>query len=452
MATQTASQVVESRIAREKIAKIKADTEQKFQKILQQNPAEVAKRMKALQAENAEIAKIADKTERDVRLQILNANMKSVQEVNKTDEADLRDVIFGAKSLVEGMGMEILDLNATTPEEQEVTNKANIRLANANTALQVAKTKWNWGVGLGDKAVAAANAEIALAEQGILDAKSRVDSMKGQRISKADLGANLQTLIHMIDTCTGIMKTRREALEGAMKETILSKDENFDIKQQMASEMTEYSNTIEAIATDLREIDTKLEDLESNSADYVDLEKQKSSKTNELEAVENLKKEALGKFNSCERAILDQEGAIRTQQKQVGNAACLISMAELDVKAVAMSMKNRVETMKALATEEASKILSQIGVAAIEKNAAAMQMAGTQTDDNLLEIFEAQAKNVKALKDIRNAGAEHHADAVRRFGKVYEEYARNYGLETTKWASTGDAEGSSEDKPTDSQS
>ena len=391
---------------------------------VEENPLE---KLQEVSAQMDEAAKMTDEKARSSRLKILEATFDTVNQTLENQTGDYAKAILGLQGLFVSFGKEYQDLQKPTASELAITANAESRLAAARQDLSDAGQKWNI-FGARDRAIENANAEIAAAETGITEAKSRVAEMVRNRLMTADIDSSLQTLMRMVSEIVTIMEARKKAVEQQVKEVSVAKDSAFNVKERAAQALQKLDEELKISESSLQAEEEALTGLSNGSPEYAAQTTKISRLREEVESLRGRRNAALVLYQSKEKFAMQLEVHLKTQIKLRDNQLAWITLLKSDTEGRVVTFKSFLEAMKARADQDIAENINTVGVEMDRSTTEGMAMIASASDKAAMKMVEGQPERVKALHAIMSAQAEASAAIRDRMGVAIEDFRRLYGI------------------------
>lgn len=374
-----------------------------------------------------------------VRMRILEANIESVRNALPDDRKSLGALVTNLSKNFKEIGEEFAHVQDLNADEQRVVDRAKeaqatalARIATARTDLQDAHKKWNF-LGRRDAAIAAATINLAKMEEAekvanaaIATAIETAEDMRSERLQGADFEQSFETISICVAKTKQVLQERISALDAQCQEAQAKKVESFGHKQKAASNMEERTLEVEKLGAQYAQAVELKDSLEVGSSERVQEEAKVSDLQRQYEEAKAAHDQQMVVFQSMEKATTKlgiDEAALRA-----GLHAHKVTFAQLvaDSNVWLVEFRNRVAQIKAMASQQASSDLIQLGSAVRQANARSSAEFAIGSLANITEQAEKHPAQMEDLAVIATAMAEGLQSAAARW-KVIEDKTKKAG-------------------------
>lgn len=389
--------------------------------------ATLEQKIDALQIQMEEAGKIQDKQERQDRMRILTATMEQLRAEDQTEMADFANAVMGLDTLMNSIGGDFEKLMQPSAEENRVLQNAQSAVKEAESLLTQAGGKWTL-FGLRDRAVKAAEAQLANAKNALAQAEIRVKQMARQRLMSATIEESMQQYVVMVDKTVRIMQERHKVTSGQLKILAARKKAAFQIKNDAANALERLTEELNALEADLQAAEATKATMINGSQEYVAQE----------EVVSNLKaktEEVRGKHNTAHTIFLSKERFCSeleihevATQRTFDTQKVWIAKALSDSEERQITFVSRVEQMKAMNDFDVIQNQDAVGMQMDRSNASYMATSSAIADRARMKMLEGHPDQMKALEVIRSAQAEHIQQIREREGEMIKQFETRWGI------------------------
>jgi hypothetical protein len=411
------------------LQQLSGDTQQAVDKLSSRNQdkQEVEQRFADIEQQMDEAATIDNKSERDLRMKVLEADLEVLRKDAAQEEKDLAQAVFGLNAMLERMGKEYANLNQPSPEGQALVAEAEADLKEDQEKLARAQTRRFFK----QRAVADAAEEIQESEENLEEVRVKVQQQARARLMQADIELSLQEFMLRVEKTIGIMENRKSQIEAQLQNVTLKKQQAFKVKEQSA-------RVLEDLDQKLNDAEARLKTEEETLNSFVNGTQEHAAQTQKISdsraAVEDLRGKrntAFVLFQSKEKFAAELEVHERTQMKLRDNQRMWITALRSDTEERVVTFRSRLEAMKAMADQDIAKQLDDLGAEVDQKNVEYMARAGAVSDELRMKRME---KHPQRIADIAAARAA-QAEAIQRIRErelvMIQQFKEQYGIDPT---------------------
>jgi hypothetical protein len=405
---------------------LEADTDKAIKQISQQRkPEDLLAEIDLIGQEMEKSTTIVDKTTRTTRDKVLKASLEALHKSVAQEQADLGQAVMGLNGLMTAMGKDYENLTKPSAAELALIKNANQRLADAKVALEGAKIAWLFR----SSKIAAAEAEIEAAEQGITNAKTQAASLARTRLMKATMEDSLQEFMFKVEKTIEIMKARKTDIEKQIVAVGLRKQDAYRVKEGAAKKLEQLEAELTQIEQTLQTEEQNITSMTNGSEEYVAQERLVSETRRRVEEIRGNRNNALVLFQSKERFAAELEVHERAQMKLRDNQRSWITLLTSDTQERVVTFKSRLEAMKAMSDQDVAKNLDKVGVEVDGRNVEFMAQVGSASDRARMEMVESQPERVKRISEAQANQAEAQQQIREREAEVISEFRKKYGID-----------------------
>ena len=374
-----------------------------------------------------------------VRTRILEASIETVRNSLADDRQSLGALVANLNKNFQDIGEEFKHVQDFNPDEQRVIDRAKqahqtslTRISEATTELQEAHKKWNF-FGRRESAVAEATANLAkmeadekLANAAIEAAVKTAEDMRADRLQEADFEQSFQTISTCVNKTVQVLQERISALGVQATEAQNTKEQSFANKQQAALNMEAKKIEVEQLAAEYGQASEHRETLEIGSSERVKQEALVSEIQRKYDEAKAAHDQQMVVFQSMEKATAKL--GIDEASLRAGLHSHKVTLAQLvaDSGVWLVEFRNRVAQIKAMASQQASSDLIQLGSAVRRENAKRSAEFAIGSLANITEQAERHPAQMEDLSVIATAMAEGLQSAAARW-KVIESKTKEAG-------------------------
>jgi hypothetical protein len=385
----------------------------------------------AIEAKYDEASKIKDQKERDLRIQILDADFRNLREAARQEEQDLAQAVFGLNAILEGMGQDYVQLGKMSSEEENLIKQAETKLEREKLERLQAEQTWNI-LGRRDRAVKQAETELREAEQGVQEAQTEARRRARQRLMSASMEQSLQDFMHRVSKTIQIMETRMVEIDKQLKSVAQRKTAAFDVKQKAAEALERLDEELNVSESDLKREEEALQTMINGTKEHADQTETVSNLRAKVEELRGRRNTAFVLFQSKEKFAAELEIHEKTQMKLRDNQRMWITSLKSDTEERIVTFRSRLEAMKAMADQDVAKQLDDLGAAVDQSNAEYMARAGSASDRVRMEKIEAHPERVAKIAQVQANQAEAIQQIRIRERDAIEKFKKQYGIDPTK--------------------
>jgi peptidoglycan hydrolase CwlO-like protein len=413
------------------LSSLRQDTNSRIEKLESAPKTDVVNRIAELEAQMDKAAKIKDDSERNTRMQILQADFETLRKELKTEEEDLSQAILGLNALMNELGDEYLDLQQPSAEEKALVDAAEKKVAAAEAKLRSVEDApgWKFIFSSREKALREAKSAIESAKQGVADAQAEAKSKARNRLLNASMEESLQEFMYRVERTIGIMENRAKEIQRQLDAVSLRKEDAFRVKEEAAKILTELDNQLNQLEGELHAAESQLETLVNGSPEYVAQEQSLSELRRKVEEVRGRRNEALVLFQSKERFATELDVHEKSQMKLRDNQRAWITLLKSDTEERLVTFKSRLEAMKAMSDQDVAQNLDELGTAIDRSNVDFMAKVGRASDDRRMNMIESQPERIAKIEQARAAQAEAQAAIREREAAALEAFRQRYGID-----------------------
>lgn len=413
------------------LAALKSDTESSLSRIQAREGQDLTSKIAELETQLEDAAKIKNEEERNLRMQVLQADFENLRAELAAEEQDLSQAVMGLNALMTEMGEEYADLQKLSPEEQKVIDDASAKVSEAERELRRVEDApgWKFIFSSRDKALRQAREGIEAAKQGVADAESRVKGMARDRLMKADIEQSLQEFMYKVQKTIEIMDARATQIVQQLEAVSVRKAEAFRVKEEAAKVLEELDASLNEKEAEMRAAEEELEALANGSSEYVAKEKEISALRTTVEEIRGRRNEALVLFQSKERFASELDVHEKSQMKLRDNQRAWITLLKSDTEERLITFRSRLEAMKAMSDQDVAQNLDNLGTAIDKSNVDFMAKVGAASDKRRMEMVESQPDRIKRIEEARAAQAEAQARIRDREKEALEKFRERYGID-----------------------
>jgi len=386
-----------------------------------------------LEQQMEEAAQIEDEGERQIRMQVLQADFEAMRVELRQEEEDLSQAVFGLNAIMNEMGSEYEDLMELSDTEQAVIQKAKdaVKAAEAEVADIEGTPGWKFAITFSsrDAKLVLARQDLEQAKKGIETAEIQAKKMARDRLMKASFEESLQQFMYKVDKTIKIMEDRRKEIQRQLDQVVHRKSEAFRIKEAAAKLLEELDQKLNEEEATLRAKEGDLDTLVNGSAEYVAAEQAVSETRAKVEELRGRRNQALVLFQSKERFAAELDVHEKSQMKLRDNQDAWITLLRSDTEERLTTFRSRLEAMKAMSDQEAAEKLDTLGSALDKSNVDFMAKVGSASDQRRMKMVESQPERIKRIEEARAAQAEAQAQIREREKASLETFRERYGLD-----------------------
>lgn len=405
------------------------DTDKSISNLEQQK--DFTQEIAAIEAKYDEASKIKDQKERDLRMQILDADFRNLREAVRQEEQDLAQAVFGLNAILEGMGQDYVQLGKLSDDEEGLIKQAESNLEREKVERLQAEQTWNI-FGRRERAVKQAEAELQEAQQGVQEAQTEARRRARQRLMSASMEQSLQDFMHRVSKTIHIMETRMIEIDKQLQSVSVRKDAAFDIKQKAAEALEKLDQDLNAAESNLKREEEVLQTMINGTKEHAAQTETVSNLRAKVEELRGRRNTAFVLFQSKEKFAAELEIHEKTQMKLRDNQRMWITSLKSDTEERIVTFRSRLEAMKAMADQDVAKQLDDLGAAVDQSNAEYMARAGSASDRVRMEKIEAHPERVAKIAEVQANQAEAIQQIRIREKEAIEKFKKQYGIDPTK--------------------
>lgn len=257
--------------------------------------------------------------------------------------------------------------------------------------------------------------------------KKRSESMRQERVRTASIDDKLQDLIGKSNVITKLLtdqlttlQTHKERVETNLTATLIDREAAV--------------NALEALKTELLEMDPKIIELENKISMEQDAKKRTKLETqlaslngkyNEAAQQEQVK---LAESQTLERYIEKGKSWVDSLQNQAATQMVLINKLQTDTKQRVVLYDALTKSLKTAQQQDVAHRINEIGVATDQEAQAAMSAIGSATNTRMAEMMESHEDHMVYARKVLEEKAKADERFARRFEKIIEMHDKNaYG-------------------------
>ncbi len=376
-------------------------------------------------------SEIKDEQERNIRMQVLEAESRKLREAQKQETDDLAHAIFGLNAILEQMGSEYANLQQDTTEGKQLIEDAQNNLKNAEFGFLEAQQKWNI-FGRRERAVAQAEKDIAQAKKRLEEAGKEAKRLSRQALLTADMEQSLQDFNYKVEKTIQIMERRLDEIKGQVNAVSTRKSAAFQAKEKAAADLEKYDQELNEAEAGLVREEELVDTFVNGTVEHSQQVEKVSDFRAKVEDLRGKRNTAFTLFQSKEKFAAELEIHERTQMKLRDNQIMWITALNSDTEERVITFRSRLEAMKASSDQEAAKKYDDVGAAIDQNNAEYMAQAGVASDRLRMEKVEKHGDRMADMADASGAQAEAIAKVRMQEAKALEEFRNKYGIDPTK--------------------
>lgn len=378
-----------------------------------------------------EASKIKDTKERDLRMQILDADFRKLREMARQEEQDLSQAVFGLNAVLESMGQDYSKLGRLAPEEEQLIKDAEAKLEQEKAERIEAESTWNI-LGRKERAVSQAESELKAAEQGVQEARNEARRRARARLMSATMEQSLQDFMHRVSKTINIMETRMQEINRQLQAVAARKNSAFEVKQKAAQALEKLDQDLNGAESDLRREEEMLQTMVNGTAEHAAQTQKVSDLRAKVEELRGRRNTAFVLFQSKEKFAAELEIHEKTQMKLRDNQRMWITSLKSDTEERVITFRSRLEAMKAMADQDVAKQLDDLGAAVDQSNAEYMAQAGSASDRVRMQKIEQHPERVAKIAQVQANQAEAIQQIRIREREAIERFKKQYGIDPTK--------------------
>ncbi len=383
-------------------------------------------------AEKFETAsEIKDEQERNIRMQVLEAESRKLREAQRQETDDLAHAIFGLNAILEQMGSEYANLQQDTSEGKKLIEAAQNNLKNAEFGLLEAQQKWNI-FGRRERAVVQAEKDIEQAKKRLEEAGKEAKRLSRQALLTADMEQSLQDFNYKVEKTVQIMERRLDEIKGQVEAVSTRKSAAFQAKEKAAADLEKYDQELNEAEAGLAREEELVDTFVNGTVEHSQQVEKVSDLRAKVEDLRGKRNTAFTLFQSKEKFAAELEIHERTQMKLRDNQIMWITALNSDTEERVITFRSRLEAMKASSDQEAAKKYDDVGAAIDQNNAEYMAQAGVASDRLRMEKVEKHGDRMADMAEASGAQAEAIAKVRMQEAKALEEFRNKYGIDPTK--------------------
>lgn len=376
-----------------------------------------------------------------VRTRILEASIESVRNSLSDDRQSLGALVAKLNDNFKEIGEEFAHVQEFNTDEQRVIDRAIqaqqaalARVNEATTELQESHKKWNI-FGRREAAIAKATVNLAKMEEaekvanaGIEEATKVAEDMRADRLQEADFEQSFQTITACVNKTVKVLQDRIQALGAQCAEAQDKKETSYANKQTAASNMEQRQTEVAQLAAQYAQESELRETLEIGSSERVKQEAKVSNLERKYEEAKAAHDQQMVVFQSMEKATAKL--GIDETSLRAGLHSHKVTLAQLvaDSDVWLVEFRNRVAQIKAMASQQASSDLIQLGSAVRRENAKRSAEFAIGSLANITEQAERHPAQMEDLSTIATAMAEGLLSHAKRWEAIEEKTKQAGGL------------------------
>lgn len=365
------------------------------------------------------------------RTRILEASIESVRGSLYDDRKSLGSLVASLSKNFKEIGEEFEHVQDFNQNEQRVISSAEqahslslARITEAQTKLGEAHKKWNF-FGRRDSAVTEATTNLAKMEEaekqarvGIEAAIKTAEDMRSERLQEADFEQSFDTISKCVDKTVMVLQERIQALSEQSEEAQNKKEEAFAGKQQAASNMEKKKGEVQTLAEQYAQAIEHRDTLEIGSSERVKQEAKVSDLQRQYEEAKAAHDQQMVVFQSMEKATAKL--GIDESSLRAGLHSHKVTLAQLvaDSNVWLVEFRNRVAQIKAMASQQASSDLIELGSAVRRENAKRSAEFAIGSLANITTQAERHPGQMEDLNVIASAMVEGLQSAAKRWTEI----------------------------------
>jgi DNA repair exonuclease SbcCD ATPase subunit len=411
------------------LQQLTGDTQQAVDKLSSrsQDKQDVEQRFADIEKQMDEAAKIGNKSDRDVRMKVLEADLEVLRKDAAQEEKDLAQAVFGLNAMLEAMGKEYANLGGVPPEGQELIAEAEEDLKEDQEKLAKAQNRRFFK----QRAIADAQEEIQESQENLEEVKVRVNQQARQRLMQADIEMSLQEFMLRVEKTIGIMEERKGKIEAQLQGVTLKKQQAFKVKEQAARALEELDQKLNDAEARLQGEEENLNSLVNGTQEHAAQTQKISTLRAEVEDLRGKRNTAFVLFQSKEKFAAELEVHERTQMKLRDNQRMWITALRSDTEERVVTFRSRLEAMKAMADQDIAKQLDDLGAEVDQHNVEYMARAGAVSDELRMKRMEKHPQRIADIAAVRAAQAESIQRIRERELVLIQQFKEQYGIDPT---------------------
>lgn len=375
-----------------------------------------------------EASQLKDKTERDMRLKVLSANLEELRKDAAKEEQDLAQAVFGLNALLESMGHEYSELSSLNASEQKLVAEAEKRLTLAQGNRARAETKWFFK----EAAILKTDQEVKTMTSQLAEAKIEAKRLARKRLLEADISSSLQEFMLRVEKTITIMQSRMGELEQQVKVVSARKEKAFEIKKQAAQALEQLDKDLTKLEADLQREEELVLTIEAGTDEHASQSKIISDMRAKVEDLRGRRNTAFVLHQSKDKFAAELEIHERTQMKLRDNQRMWITSLKSDTEERVVTFRSRLEAMKAASDQDVAKNLDALGAEADRRNTEYMATVGAASDRLRMEKVESHPKRIAEIAAIAAAQAEAIQQIRVREKTAIDQFKKLYGIDPTE--------------------
>lgn len=374
---------------------------------------------------------VLDKTQENIRGQILAADLSSVKANAADDEKSIGKAMAALDQVARDLDERFENLNEPIAEEKVIVERAIAQVTAKQAEIDRLKVAGWWARTLGGakEKLAAAETEIQDLNIKVQEAHARVASLVETRLQNANLEANLKSFEGMSNKTAGLMIETEKMLEGKRKIVDAEYKETLRNKEAAAKGHEKIGRELADIELTLKSKEEEITSLQNGTEEHAKLDTEIANLRVAVKDKRVAKDQALAAFQAQERACENQAIALMALIEQKGTLRARYTKLMLDTKSRVKVYDARLATMKALANHRYDEQLAAVGKKLDHNTAVFLAKSIVAASNSLMEEFESQPEVMAELKKVRGSIAEHQQSIREREARVEENMRKNNGLD-----------------------
>ena len=405
-----------------------ANTDQAVENIKSRSSAAIEEQLAGIEKQFAQAEKIKDPNEREIRLQVLQAEFRGLAEDAKQEEKDLAESVFGLNAILEGMGAEYANLAQPSAVDEGRIKGAQSAITEAQQNLRLAQGK-RWF----------RTSAVAKSEQALSVAQSRLKFFQDEsrknaraRLMHADMKTSLQEFQLRVEKTIDIMTARLKDIQTQLKNVTVRKAKAFEAKEAAAKALEKFDAELNQAEASLKGEEELMETMVNGTAEHSAQTEKVSNLRAQVEDLRGRRNTAFNLFQSKEKFASELEIHERTQMKLRDNQRMWIVSLKSDTEERIVTFESRLEAMKAASDQEIAKDLDDLGAKVDQSNAEYMARVGSASDRLRMKKIEMHPERLRKIVEVQEAQAEAVAQIRLREAAALEAFHKQWGIDPTR--------------------
>ena len=355
------------------------------------------------------------------------------------------------------------DFDAQVRESQEQVAKAQSKIAELTSRIEIARQKMDTGEDIAIDIENASledvhahtevmNANIAELIMGLDDVTAafskdfdemrsktgwesfvgifsgaKADSMRQERIRTASIDDKLQDLIAKSDVITKLLEGQLGVLNDQKEKVEVNLTATLDDREMTVQELEDTRAQILAMDPKIIELENKIS-VEQDAAARTKLETQLADLNKEYNALVQQEQVKLAKSQTLERYIEKGKSWVDSLQNQAATQMVLINKLKTDTQQRVVLYDALTKSLKTAQQQDVAHKINEIGTETDKQAQQAMAQIGAATNARMADMLEAHEGHMVFARKVLEEKAKADERFARRFQTIVEKHDKNlYG-------------------------